>query len=142
MSSYEQKTVGYKKRRSNRRSNNGFGSAVADTIGIANAFGPRGTLIAGVVGFSMFYFLVPWALMAWVDHSKAQMVSQNAGVYAKLLDDIFIRRFIHPSEWAGVAILVGCILLACWKTFTRKNLGRHNEQELSGIAKLLARFLD
>lgn len=70
------------------------------------------------------------------------MNGQHAALFGKLLDDIFIRRFIHPAEWAGIAILVACVLLACWKAFTRKDLNRKDERQLSVGAKLLARFLD
>ena len=135
--------MSYYKRRSRRgRAKNGFGSAVTDTVGIANAFGPKGTLIAGLAGFTIFYFVLPWAMTAWAGYNNAKMSGQHAALFGKLIDDIFIRRFIHPAEWAGIAILVACILLACWKAFTRTDLNRRNEHQLSALAKLLARFLD
>ena len=137
----EEKQMGYN-RRYRRRSKNGFGSAVSDTVEIATKFGPRGTLIAGCVGFAFFYYVLPWALVVWADHNKAKMVGQNAAIFGTLLDEIFLRRFIHPSEWAGIAILLVCIAISCWKAVTCTDLDRSSQRGLTGIGKLLARFFD
>ena len=124
------------------RSSSGFGGAVSDTASIANRFGPKGALITGVVGFITFYYLIPWAMVAWLDHNKAKLVSQSASLIAKMLDDVFLRRFIHPSEWAGVAILILGIVIASWKAMTRTDLDYRQEREASWFAKMLSRFLD
>lgn len=115
---------------------------MTDTIGLANAFGPKGTIIAGAAGFTFFYLFVPWALMVWANHNKAKFVSQHAAILGKLIDDIFLRRFINPSEWAGIAIFVACLLLACWKVFARTDFDRENERQLSFLARLVARFFN
>lgn len=90
----------YKKRRG--RSSNGFGGMVNDTAAIANKLGPKGALITGILGFLSFYFAFPWILVAWSDHNRAKMTGQLAPMMGKLLDDVFLRRFIHPLEWAGM----------------------------------------
>jgi hypothetical protein len=61
---------------------------------------------------------------------------------AKVLEEVFLRRFIHPSEWAGIAVLVLCIGIACWKAFTRTELDYGQRRHASLLAKLAARFLD
>jgi hypothetical protein len=135
--------MGYKRRYSKRgRSRSGFGSAVSDSTEIASKLGLKGALITGTLGFVFFYYVIPWALAAWVEHNKAKLSGQNAAIFGKLLDEVFLRRFVHPSEWAGIAILISCIALAFWKAFARKELGRTSQRELTGISKLLARILD
>jgi hypothetical protein len=134
--------MGYNRRYSRRRSKNSFGSVVSDTVAIATKFGPRGTLIAGCVGFAFFYYVLPWAIVSWAGHNKAKMVGQNAAIFGKLLDDIFLRRFIHPSEWAGIAILLICIAVACCKAITRTDLDQSGQRSLTGLGKLLARLFD
>lgn len=61
--------MGYRR----RRSRNSFGSTVADSAAIANRLSPRGAFITGALGFTFFYFVLPWALIAWADHNKAKM---------------------------------------------------------------------
>lgn len=135
--------MGYKRSYKRRgRSSSGFGGAVSDSASIANKFGPKGALITGVTGFLFFYVVVPWALVAWLDHNKAKMVSQNASMIGKMLDEVFIRRFVHPSEWAGVAILLVCVGMACWKAYARTDLDASGERDASWLARLIARFLD
>lgn len=135
--------MGYNKRYSKRhRSGSGFGSVVSDTAAIANAFGPEGAIITGIIGFGFFYFVMPWLLMGWENDNKAKMTGPLAGIFGKMLDEIFFRRFIHPCEWAGVAILLACTAVACWKVCTYAKLDRYDQRHLSFIAKLLARVLD
>lgn len=134
--------VDYRKRRYRRRSGGGFGSMIGDTAIIASRFGPKGALTTGVVGFVFFYFVVPWALAAWADHNKAKMVGQNAAVFSKVLDEIFLRRFIHPSEWAGIAILIAGIAIASWKAFTHFDVSERGANDVGWFAKIIARFLD
>lgn len=130
-------------RRRRRRSGSGLGGAVGDIVGIAANLGPRGALITGGIGFILFYFIVPGLLVLWADHTKARMSSGIVGMAMKrLVDDIFIRRFIHPSEWAAIAILLGCLLVACWKGFTRTDLGYYEQRDMTWLAKVVARFLN
>ena len=110
---------------------------------ISTNYGPRGALITGCVGFVFFYFAVPWLLVLWADHNKAQMSNGVVGAAMKqLLDGIFIRRFIQPSEWAAIAILVGCLLVALWKAFTRTDLDYQNQRDITWFAEILARLFD
>lgn len=132
----------FRKRRS-LRSGDGFGGAVGDMVDIAANFDPRGALITGGIGFVLFYFIVPELLSLWVSYSKTQMSTEILSATMKqLLDDISIRRFIHPSKWAAIAILIGCMLIACWKALTRTDLNYQSQRDMTWFAKLLARFLD
>lgn len=138
--------MSYGKRRYYRkggRSSNGFGSMVGDAAAIANKFGPKGALIAGGIGFVGFYFIVPWLLTLWVEHNKAKMSAGVVGnAMRQVLDEVFIRRFIHPAEWAGIAVLLVCIGIACWKALTRTDLNHRDRRDISTLAKLIARLLD
>lgn len=130
----------YRKR---SRSSNGFGGMVGDLAEIGNKFGPKGTLITGALGFVFLYLVVPWMLVAWAEHNKAKMSAGAVGdVARRIVDEVFIRRFIHPAEWAGIAVLLVCIGLACWKAFARTDLDYGDRRDMGTLAKLLARFLD
>ena len=129
----------YNKRRG--RSSNGFGGMVNDTAAIANKLGPKGALITGILGFLSFYFAFPWILVAWSDHNRAKMTGQLAPMMGQLLDDVFLRRFIHPLEWAGIAVLIVCIGISCWKTVTRTDLNYKMERDAAWLAKIIARFV-
>jgi hypothetical protein len=112
-------------------------------VSIAANFGTRGALITGGVGFVLFYFIVPDLLCLWASQAKAQMSSGIIGnSMTQFFDSIFIRRFIHPSKWAAIPILIGCILVACWKALTRTDLNYESQRDMTWFAKLLARFLD
>jgi hypothetical protein len=134
--------MGYNKRYKKRRSSSGYGSTISDMASIANFFGPKGALIVGIAGFSFFYFIVPWALVAWADHNKAKMIGQHADIFARLLDEVFVKRFIHPSEWMGIAVLIIGMAIACWKALTPAKIDRSDERQLAGLGKLLSRLLD
>lgn len=116
---------------------------VGDFASIADNLSPKGALITGALGFIALYFVIPWMLIAWAEHNKAKLSSGTVGqAMGKMLDEIFIRRFIHPAEWAGIAVLLVCIGIAAWKAYTRTDLERGNRRAASTLAKLLARFLD
>lgn len=135
--------MGYHRRYSNRhRSNNNLASVVSDTAAIATSLGPIGAAITGLVGFGFFYYAMPWLLMEWGSDNKAKMVGPLADIFGKMLDEIIFRRFIHPCEWVGIAILIACATVAFWKVCTDSEFDRHSQRQLSFIAKLLARFLD
>lgn len=129
-------------RRRYERRNLGWGTSVSDSAYVASRFGPKGAIGAGVGGFILFYYGIPWALTAWANHNKAKLVGQHSAILSKLLDDIFLRRFIHPSEWAGIAILLVCSALAVWKLFCGGQISGTERDSLTGRAKLLARLLD
>ena len=130
----------YRKR---SRSSSGFGGMVGDAADIANKFGPRGTLITGAVGFVSLYWVMPWLLTLWAEHNKAKLSAGAVGnAMRQVLDEVFIRRFIHPSQWAGIAVLLVCIGLACWKAYARTDLDYGDRRDMGTLAKLLARFLD
>ena len=99
--------MGYRR----RRSRNSFGSTVADSAAIANRLSPRGAFITGALGFALLYFAVPWLLTAWANHNKAKLVGALGPMYAELMDEVFLRRLIHPAEWAGIAILIVCTFI-------------------------------
>lgn len=120
----------------------GFGSAVSDSASIANKRGPKGALITGILGFILFYFILPLLMLNWVEHNKAKMGGQHAAMFGKMLDEIFWRRFIHPSEWAGIAILIICVAFAVWKAISNINIDRHDERSVTLLGKIAARFLD
>lgn len=130
--------MGYRR----RRSRNSFGSTVADSAAVANRLSPRGALITGALGFTLFYFAVPWLLTAWANHNKAKLAGALAPMYAKLIDEVFLKRFIHPSEWAGIAILIVCTFIGVWKLATWQSLSRQSERDASILSRLITRFLD
>ena len=125
-----------------RRSRNNFGSAVADSAAIANRLSARGAFIVGALGFALFYFVLPWLLIAWAEHNKAKMTGNLASMWAKVIDDVFLRRFIHPSEWAGIAILIVCTFIGLWKFATSRELSRSDVTGASFFSRLISRWLD
>lgn len=138
--------MNYGKRRNSRRSgrsSNGFGEMVGDTAAIANKFDPKGALITGSIGFIALYFVIPWLLHMWAEQTKAKMSAGAVGnAMRQVLDEVFIRRFIHPSEWAGIAVLLLCVGIACWKALTGTDLENQDQRDMSTLSKLIARLLD
>ncbi len=115
----------------------------SDTGAIANKFGPKGALITGCVGFIALYFVIPALLHMWAENTKAKLSAGPVGnAMRQVLDEVFIRRFIHPSEWAGIAVLLLCAVIACWKALTRTDLDYQGQRDMNSLAKLIARFLD
>jgi 4-amino-4-deoxy-L-arabinose transferase-like glycosyltransferase len=119
-----------------------LGGTVSDLADIANKFGPGGALITGVVGFILFYFAVPWLIEAWATHNKARVIGQLAPLWAKMVDEMFLRRFIHPAEWAGIAILLVCATVAIWKAITEQDMEHHTRRDAAWLSKLIARLFD
>lgn len=135
--------MSYNRRYSKRhRSNDNLGSVISDTAAIGNAFGPKGAAVTGLVGFVFFYFVMPSLLLGLENNSKSRMVGPLAGILGRVLDEIFYHRFIHPSECAGLAILISCATVACWKLCTDSELDRYQQRELSFIAKQIVRLLN
>ena len=89
---------------------------------IANKFATRGALIVGVVGFIVLYFLVPLALEAWLEYTKAKLSGPTGSSMSQVLDKIFSSRFIRVSEWAGIATLPLCSGIAAWIALTQESV--------------------
>ena len=133
----------YNGRRRYRRSSNSIGSIVGDAASIASRLSPRGAVILGVMGFVLLYFVAPWGMEAWLEHSKANTSQSATGQVARqILDSVFQRRFIRPFEWAGIAVLLVSLGIAAWKLYTEEDLSRGQTQSGSFLAKLFARLLD
>jgi hypothetical protein len=95
------------------------------------------------VGFVLLYFVAPWGMEAWLEHSKANLSHSAVGdALRQVLDNIFQRRFIHPFELAGIAVLLVSFGVAAWKAYTEEDLTRAQVQGGSFLAKLFARLLD
>lgn len=128
-------------RRRHRRRDDSLGSVVDDSVRVAAGFGPVGALTIGAIGFAVFYAILPIALMTWIDANKAKLVGPAAAALANLLDQVMWHRFISPSQWVGVAILLACSAIAAWKVFISDALTDTELSAASLSAKLLARLL-
>jgi hypothetical protein len=128
--------------RHKRRPRNSFGAAVADSAESANRSSPGGAFVIGALGFVLFYFVVPWLLRAWADYNKAKISGELAPMMGKLIDEIFLRRFIFPSELAGIAILVVCTLIGFWRLITRRRLSHKRVRDVSFFSRLFSRWLN
>lgn len=129
------------RRRHRNRDNAGLGSVVDDAVHVAARFGPVGALAVGTTGFVCFYAAVPLAIVAWIDATKSKLSGPAAAAFAGALDQIVLQRFVEPCQWAGIAILVACAVIALWKCATGKE---PTDSELVGtsmLAKLVARLL-
>lgn len=124
------------------RPHSSLGSAVEDSALIANKLGPIGALLTGIIGYSAFYFVIPGALTMWADFNKAKMSGPIASTLGAFMDEIFLRRFILPSEWTGTAILLVCFIIAAWKAVTQSSLTHDGRQDLTVFGKIISRFLD
>lgn len=129
------------RRRYRRRSGNSLESVVDDSVHIAAQFGPLGALTTGAVGFTVFYALLPLALLAWTDANKSKLVGPAAAAFSSLLDQVIWQRFISPCQSAGSAILLACWTIAAWKAFCSGTLTNDELAGASWAAKLLARLL-
>lgn len=125
-----------------RRSRNSFGSAIADSASTASRISARGAFVLGGFGFVLFYLSLPWFLRAWAEYNEAKMTGSLAPTWAKIFDEVLLRRFIHPSELAGIAILVVCSFIGVWKLFTSRDLARRDVRDASFLSRLVSRWLD
>lgn len=96
----------------------------------------------GWLGFALFYLVLPWLLHAWAEHNKAKLNGSLGPMWAKMIDEVFLRRFIHPSELAGIAILVVCSFIGVWKLFASRDLARRDVRDASFLSRLVSRWLD
>ena len=116
---------------------------MGDAADIASRLTPRGAVIVGVVGFLLLYFVAPWLMDAWLEHSKANLSHSATGeAMRQILDNVFQRRFFHPFKLAGIAVLLVSFGIAAWKVYREEDLSRGQTQSASFLAKLLARLLD
>lgn len=95
----------------------------------------------GALGFALLYFVLPKLIVAWADYNKAKMTGSFAPVFATMIDEVLLRRFIHPSEWAGIAILVVCWVIGLWKWITWRSLTRRGVRQASFLSGLFSRWL-
>lgn len=136
--------MAYKKysHRRRRRNSTSFGSLVTETGGLASVLRPRNALLVGTVAFVLLYWGVP-ALVEWY---LADLRAQRSGPAAPHVDQvmghIFGLRLVRPAEFAGIACLLLCSGIACWKAFTRQDLDPGRLRNASFVARLAARFLD
>ncbi len=128
------------RRRYSRRGRGGLSSAVDDTAHIAASFGPVGALWTGVIGFGVFYIVLPVCIIAWTAERKASLKGPAAAAFANLLDQVLWHRFVSPCQWAGIAILLVCSTLAVWKLLDRAELNDEDVTFLSFISKGISRL--
>lgn len=128
------------RRRYSRRGRGGLSSAVDDTAHIAASFGPVGALWTGVIGFGVFYIVLPVCMIAWTAERKASLKGPAAAAFANLLDQVLWHRFVSPCQWAGIAILLVCSALAVWKLLDRAELNDEVVTFLSFISKGISRL--
>jgi len=124
-----------------RRGRNSLSSAVDDTAHIAARFGPVGALWTGVIGFGLFYALLPACMVAWTAERKASLSGPTAAAFGNLLDQLLWHRFISPCQWAGIAILLVCSAIAVWKLLDRAELDDEDVTFLSFISKGIGRLI-
>lgn len=105
------------------------------------SFCPVGALSTGVIGFCLFYTLLPLCMMAWTADRQAGLKGPAAAAFAKLLDQLLWHRFIAPCQWAGIAILVVCSAIAVWKLLDRTELHDGDVTFLSVISKCVGRLI-
>lgn len=134
------KRGGYRSR--NRRSSSNIGGLVGDFASAASTVRPRTALLLGVLGFVGLYFALPWLLTAWAAYNKANMTGQVGAMMGKLLDDVFLRRFIRPAELAGIAVLIVCTGVALWRAAFGSEVSRSSQRDASGVARIIARLID
>lgn len=133
--------MSYRHRRYRRRSSGSFGSVVNDSAHIAAWFGPVGAMVTGIVGFALFYIVLPLLFTSWFEIHKAETINQLATALNKALDDVMLQRLIQPSEWAGISILIVCCGIALWKLLQDDELSPQEIEGSSILAKHIARFL-
>ncbi|MBW8370362.1 MAG: hypothetical protein K0M66_05230 [Thiobacillus sp.] len=121
-----------------RRSNNSLGGTVGDAAFIAGRLSPKWALILGLFGFAVFYLGIPWFIEARIQAMEAARQSITHEVVAQVLN----RRFVRPSEWAGIAILLVCTAIAIWKAAIYSAPNNSSTRQMSLLARILARFLD
>lgn len=134
--------MSYRRRRYRHRSSGSFGSVVNDSAHIAVRFGPVGAMVTGIVGFTLFHAVLPALFTAWAEANKAKLASPVSTALAKFIDNVMLHRFINPSEWAGIAILIVCSGIALWKLLRDDEPSFHEIEAASWLAKSAAKQLE
>lgn len=57
---------------------------------------------------------------------------------ARVVDEVFLRRFINPSEWAGLAMLIVGLGIAAWKAYSLRELRHRDKQRIGSFARIIA----
>ena len=127
-------------RRYSRRDS--FGSAVVDCMKIANRLSPTGAIIVGLLGYALFFWLLPCWFASLAHDANAASEGMYAVVTQQFLNATILRRFIIPSEIAGIAILLISLAIAGWKICFTTPLAKGYEQESSLLARIVARWFD
>lgn len=123
-----------------RRRTGGLASIVDDSAHIANGFGPLGAVAVGATGFALFYAAIPASLEWWLHINVERLRGPAAAAMATALSQVFQHRFVEPMQWVGTAILLVSLGVALCKLLAQP-LGSHDLGLLSGIAKLLSRWM-
>ncbi len=126
------------KRSKYRRNKHFLSGMVDDFILIACAFGPIGAIACGIVGFFLFYFLVPLWLQSSIEAQQAKTISSYM---SPLVGQVALIRLINPCKWGGIAILLGGILVAICKVLNLLTSKNHEVADINWLAKVIAYFL-
>lgn len=133
--------MSYGRRRYRHRSSGSLGSVVNDSAHIAVRFGPVGAMATGIVGFTLFHAVLPMLFTAWAEANRNKLAGPAATAFAKLIDNVMLHRFIDPSEWAGIAILIVCSGIALWKLLHDDELSFYEIEAASWLAKSASKHL-
>lgn len=121
-------------RRRYRRKRSVAGTVLSDTSYIANRLSWKGAAVFGGVLFVIFYWLLP----AWINH---QLETLQSNIYRPMFEALFARR-IHWVQWVGIALGLICAFYAVRNYFASQPLSRYDENNVSFVSRLLARWLD
>jgi len=107
---------------------------VRDTTRGAALLNSLACLLLGVTLFLLFY----WILPSWL---QGRLQQQYDNPYQPLLQGFFARRE-RLLELAGIASLIGCLVLAVWKHLTRRAMPSQGQQATDLLSRLLAKLLN
>lgn len=123
------------------RCRDSLSSAVDETAPIAAKFGPVGVLWTGATGFAVSYAGLPVCMIAWTADRNASLKGPAAAAFANLLDQLIGYSFILPCQWAGVASLLVCSVIAIWKHLGRADRDGDDVTFLVAASKFVSRLL-
>jgi hypothetical protein len=129
------------RRRYRRRRRDSLSSAADDAAHIAAKLGPVGALWTGVIGFAVFYAVLPVCMMTLTADRKATLKGPFATTFGNLLDQVLWQRFISPCQWAGVTILLVCSAITIRKLFDPAELDDEDVTLMSAISKVVSRLI-
>ncbi len=119
---------------SRRRRRSSSGALLYDTAATANRLPWQGSLILGVVGFSLFYWFLP-------DYLTDLLASRHQSQFYPILESIFARR-IHWLQWLGIALAIVCGFFGVKNYFFDAKLSRAETHSVGWISRLLASWFD